>query len=608
MAFDSMNFLKYLTESPGVYQMFSENGDIIYIGKASNLKNRVSSYFSNTSSQSLKTQSLVASIAEIKTIITNTESEALILENRLIKEYLPRYNILLRDDKTYPYIQMDSEHDFPMLSLYRGGKKKNLKYFGPYPNVGSAKQSLANIYKVFHLRQCNNSGFSNRSRPCLQHQIGRCMAPCCGYITKEQYQEQLQKAVLFLEGRSSYLIDTLVNEMNESAEKMEYEKAAELRDQIFSLRQSIETQAVEGESGDLDIIAAVAANGVTCIQVTFIRNGQNIGSKSFFPQNSKNSNEAEVIAAFLPQYYLRHTPQSEIITSHNVPEKDVLEQVFGEILQKKVEIKANVRANRRLWLDLALKNASVSLSMKLAANSTSQKRFQQLAEFLGLDEFPQRIECFDISHTSGEATIASCVVFSPEGAQKQDYRRFSIKGITGGDDFAAMRQAITRRYGRLLKEDGIIPEILLIDGGKGQLAQAIAVMDELQLNDVMIIGIAKGEGRKPGLEKIIIPSKLSETDLPTTSEVLHLLQHIRDEAHRFAVAGHRSGRAKNRRKSVLESIEGLGVKRRQTLLQQFGGLQGIAKAEISDLCKVKGISKKIATAVYDLFHDEENKP
>ena len=606
--FDSKAFLQNLTTLPGVYRMLDADGTVIYVGKAKNLRRRVSSYFSRQDN-SAKTRALVAQIQQIEIAVTHTENEALILENTLIKEHQPRYNILLRDDKGYPYIYL-SDEAFPRLSFHRGRRDKPGRFFGPFPSASAVRESLNLLQKLFPVRQCEDSFYRSRSRPCLQYQIKRCSAPCVDYVSAEEYGEDVRHAVMFLEGKNSAIIDELVRRMAEASDALEFELAAHYRDQIANLRRVQEKQYVMGSgSGDLDVIAAVARNGVGCLQVFFIRNGRNLGNKTWFPRHTADSDEAELLAAFLPQYYLSGGSQErpippEILVNQALPEKALLEGVLTEQAGRKVTISHRLRGERSRWLQLASTNAEQALSAHLANKLNIMGRFEALQEALQLDDLPQRIECFDISHTMGEATVASCVVFDTNGALKSDYRRYNIEGITPGDDYAAMHQALTRRFKRLKEGEGKFPDILLIDGGKGQLSQAEQVLEELQVIGVVLIGVAKGPSRKPGVEQLLLSGQEQPIILPPDSPARHLIQQVRDEAHRFAITGHRQRRAKARRTSPLEGIPGLGPKRRQQLLRQFGGLQEVARAGIDDLTRVKGISRQLAQAIYDAFHSE----
>ncbi|MBL1321876.1 MAG: excinuclease ABC subunit UvrC [Methylophaga sp.] len=600
--FDSAAFLKGLTSRPGIYRMLDDTGTIIYIGKAKNLKKRVSSYFRKTGLTS-KTRVMAAQIATIETTVTHTENEALILENNLIKEFMPRYNILLRDDKTYPYLFI-SDHAFPRLSLHRGTKRKKGRYFGPYPSAGAVRESLSLLQKLFPVRQCDESYYQNRSRPCLQYQIKRCTAPCVGLVTEQQYAEDIAHTILFLEGKNQQVIDTLSQQMEQASVDLNFEKAALARDKIISLRRVQERQYVSSDQGDLDVLAAVIRDGTAIVEVCFIRGGRNLGTKSYFPKGSSDSTPEVLLAAFIPQYYLGKDIPSEILLSHKADDMALIQDVLKSESQHRVQLRCPQRGMSVRWMKMALTNAEISLNQRLSSRANLLQRFEMLQKVLELDEMPKRLECFDISHTGGERTVASCVVFGLEGAIKTDYRKFNIEGITGGDDYAAMNQALTRRFTRLQKGEGKRPDLLLIDGGKGQISEAKAVMKELQL-DIDILGIAKGPERRPGEETLFLVGRAGEIELPADSPALHLLQQVRDEAHRFAITGHRQRRAKARRTSSLEGIDGMGPKRRQKLLQQFGGLQEIKRAGVEDLSRVDGISQALAQKVYDIFHGEK---
>jgi len=603
--FNFEEFLASLTNKPGVYRMYNGKNELLYVGKARQLKKRVSSYF-NKSAKDSKTHSLVSHISRIEVTVTNTEGEALLLEDNLIKEHHPRYNILLRDDKSYPYIYLDSKNPFPRLSFYRGSKKLEGEYFGPYPSAGSVRESLNLLQKVFRIRQCEDSFFKNRSRPCLQYQIKRCTAPCTGMISEEDYAQDLRHAVMFLQGKSSSIIEELVKQMDAASNALEYEKAAVFRDQIAQLKRVQEKQYISGEQGNIDVVACVVKSGLACVQVFFIRDGRNLGNKFYFPKQVGQAIAEDVLSAFLSQYYLntrieRFVPP-EIIVNHSIDDAELIQQVLGERSGRKVTISSSVRGERAGWVTMAENNANVALSNELANKASLLKRFEELQDVLELDSMPQRLECFDISHTMGESTVASCVVMDTQGAVKNDYRQFNIKSITPGDDYAAMEQALTRRYTRIKKGEGKLPDILFIDGGKGQVSEAMKVMEELQIEDIIVIGVAKGPERKPGLETLVMGTTGKMIDLPHDSAALHLIQQIRDEAHRFAITGHRQRRAKSRKTSTLEDIEGLGPKRRQQLLKQFGGLQGVRRAGIEDLSAISGISKALAQRIYDHFH------
>jgi excinuclease ABC subunit C len=547
-------------------------------------------------------------VAGIEVTITHTENEALLLEDNLVKSLKPRYNILLRDDKSYPYIHI-SDHEFPRLGFHRGAHKEKGRYFGPYPSASSVRESLGLLQKVFPIRQCEDSVFRNRSRPCLQYQIKRCTAPCVGYISAEAYAEDVRHAALFLDGQSHAVAEAMAKRMDAAAAALDYETAARYRDRIAALRQVQERQSVSGEAGDADIVAMLLENGVACIGVTFIRNGRNLGSKLFFPRLGGTSDEGEILMAFLSQYYLGKPVPAEVFLNHRVPEKDWLEAVFTQQAGKSVRITSQPRGLRRRWVKLAELTVRDALRRQLNDRASLRNRFEALQEALGLEAMPERIECFDISHTQGEATVASCVVFTPEGGLSSDYRRFNIDGIVPGDDYAAMTQALTRRYRRLQDEQGdgagCFPDLLLIDGGKGQLGVAESVLSDLGVEDVRLVGVAKGEERKPGKERLFLSGQKAPTILPADSLSLLLIQQIRDEAHRFAITGHRQRRAKARTASVLEEIPGIGDRRRQALLRHLGGLQEVVRAGVDDLARVPGISPALARRIYTTFHDGE---
>ncbi|MEJ2361299.1 MAG: excinuclease ABC subunit UvrC [Gammaproteobacteria bacterium] len=605
------NLLKTLPGQPGVYKMLDAEGKVIYVGKAANLKKRVSSYFQKAHPDP-KTVALVSHIQNIETIITHTESEALLLENNLIKSLKPRYNILYRDDKSYPYIYVSTDQLFPRLSFHRGAQHGKGRYFGPYPSAGAVRETLALLQKLFPVRQCKDSFYKNRSRPCLQYQIKRCTAPCVGYVSQEDYAEDVRHAIMFLEGKSNQVVDELATQMEQAALELAYERAAMLRDQISSLRRVQEKQYISRQGGNYDIIAAAVESGLGCVQVFTIRNGRNLGNKSYFPKQASAQTAAALLDAFIPQYYLRSQSHAgreipaNILISEQLADVEILTEALSTQAGRRIQLQHNVRGERVKWLEMARQNAAHAIKIRVSTHATTQQRFEALQEALQLDELPQRIECFDISHTQGERTVASCVVFDQTGAVKSDYRRYNIDGITGGDDYAAMRQAVFRRYQKLQAGEGNMPDILFIDGGKGQVNQAKEVFDELQIADVMIIGVAKGPTRKAGLETLLVSACLSDKDqafiLPADSAALHLIQQIRDEAHRFAITGHRQRRNKARTRSVLEEIDGLGPKRRQQLLRQFGGMQEVARAGVDDLASVPGISRMLAQKIYDAFH------
>ncbi len=603
--FDSREFLDTLTSRPGVYRMVDGSGKVIYVGKSRNLKRRLASYFrANISSP--KTRSMVAQIRRVEITITHTENEALILENNLIKELKPRYNILLRDDKSYPYIYLSSGQRHPRLALHRGARKGRGRYFGPYPSAGAVRETLNLMQKLFRVRQCEDSFYANRSRPCLQFQIDRCSAPCTGEIGDEKYREDLQHAELFLEGRSNAVIDDLVERMRAASAALEFEQAARYRDQIASLRRIQERQYVSGSGGDRDVVAAVVKEGVGCVQLFCIRNGRNLGNRSWFPRHTDNSDAAELLAAFLPQYYLsgeREIPP-EILLNRPLGEGDWLADVLSERAGRRVALQHHLRGERSRWVQMAVDNATAALESRLAGKAGMRARFEALQEALALEEVPRRIECFDISHTGGESPVAACVVFDPDGPVKSDYRRFNIREVTPGDDYAALEQALTRRYTRLRKGEGRLPDLLILDGGRGQLACAERVLEELQITGIALLGIAKGPSRKAGQESLFLSGREQPLILPGNSPARHLIQQLDGEAHRFAISGHRQQRGKARTISALEDIAGLGPKRRRQLLQQFGGLQGVERAGVDDLVRVPGISRALAERIYERFHPD----
>ena len=601
--FDSDSFLRTLTSRPGVYRMLDADGEVLYVGKARNLKKRVSNYF-RKSGLIPKTHALMRQMASVEVTVTNTEAEALLLENNLIKSHRPRYNVLLRDDKSYPFIYLSGDHAYPRLTLHRGARRARGRYFGPYPNAGAVRESLQVLQKMFRVRQCEDSFFRNRSRPCLQHQIKRCNAPCVGLISPEDYAEDVRHTVLFLEGKSTALNDELVDRMEQAAQRLDYEQAARFRDQIASLRRVQERQYVSGAAGELDIIACVVSGGMACVQVFFVRNGINLGNKKFFPKTPADSSTAEVLSAFVAQYYLSQPVPEKILLNNQPEDETLLAEVLSEKAGRKVVLTHRVRGEKARWLQLGVENAQQALAARLSGQAGMSRRLQLLQDVLKLDEPIERIECFDISHTQGEGTMASCVVFDREGARKSDYRRFGIRDVTPGDDYAAMEQVLLRRYTRLKKEDSRLPDVVLIDGGKGQLSSAQKVMRELQIDEMLLVGVAKGPERRPGLEVLHIPAQQRRLELDPHSPALHLVQQVRDEAHRFAITGHRQRRAKARSVSPLEAIPGVGARRRQQLLKRFGGMQEVARAGVEDLCGVPGISRTLAQQIYDAFHGD----
>ena len=604
--FDAKAFLRTVTTRPGVYRMYNAQDDIIYVGKASNLKNRLSSYFQKTL-DNRKTQALVSHIAQVQTTVTDSAADALLLEQNLIKEHRPRYNVVLRDDKSYPYVFISTVDAYPRLSYQRGARKAPGKYIGPYPSASSVKRSLRLVQKLFKVRQCEDSYFNNRSRPCLQYQIKRCTAPCVQKISSDDYRRDVDMTVQVLEGKSQDVVKGLVERMEAASASLEFETAARLRDQIGSLKAVSDLSSDMRDEGNVDYVAAASKGGQSCVQVFFVRNGINLGNKAFYPATPKGSSSAEILNAFLAQFYLEHDLPREIICSEAAEDAALLQEVFSARAGHNISIVHSVRSDRARLQTLAMTNAEIALAARLASRSGMAARLDAVRELVELDDVPRRMECFDISHTMGEATVASCVVFNAEGPMKSDYRRFNIENITPGDDYAAMRQALTRRYTRLLKEQRDMPDILFIDGGKGQIGVALEVMSELQIDSVNVVGVSKGPDRRPGDETLILcrdeeQGGRHERQLTSDSPSLLLIQQIRDEAHRFAITGHRGKRAKKRQSSVLEDIKGLGPKRRKQLLTHFGGLRRLQKAGVEDISSVPGISHDLASKVYDELH------
>lgn len=600
--FDPKPFLANVSQRPGVYRMIAADGEVLYVGKARNLKNRLTTYFVGKA-QTTKTMAMVAQVASVEVTVTASETEALLLEYNLIKRHKPRYNVALRDDKSFPYLYISTDHDYPRISFYRGSRSRMPgRFFGPYPNARATRETLLLLQKLFLLRPCTDSFFANRSRPCLQHQIKRCSGPCVELISKQAYAQDVADAMKVLEGRGAELLDDLARRMEQASQRLEFERAARLRDQIHGIKAIHSVQAVtRNTSNDIDAVALFSNAGEHCVSIVFVRGGRNLGSNNFFPRAGL-AEAGELLSGFLAQYYLAREAPDEIVISEPIEDADLIEATLTQKMGKTVLIRSNVRGVRARWLEMARTNADIGLRMRQATESTTAEQLQGVAAALSLPAAPARIECFDISHTMGERTVASCVVFGPEGPIKADYRRFNIEGIEPGDDYGAMRQALSRRYARIKKGEVPTPDLLLIDGGPGQLAQAIAVLDELEITGVALAGVAKGADRKPGQERLFLAHQELPTILPPDSSALHLIQRIRDEAHRFAIAGHRHRRAKARTQSVLETVPGLGPRKRRELLRQFGGLQGVSRAGIEDLEKVHGISRKLAQTIYDTLH------
>jgi excinuclease ABC subunit C len=600
--FDPKAFLATLTSRPGVYRMLDAEDHLLYVGKAKNLKRRVSSYF--TRSLNRRIQLMVSQIEQIEVAVTHTEAEALILENNLIKSLKPKYNVLLRGDKSYPHIYLSTDQTYPALAFRRGARKGKGRFFGPYPSAGSTRDTLQLLQKLFPVRQCEESFFRNRSRPCLQYQIKRCTAPCVGLIDPEAYGSDVNHAIMFLQGKANEVVNELVARMERASAALEFEKAALYRDQIQTLRRIQERQYVSGEGGDLDIVALATRGSTACVQVFFIRSGRNLGNKAFYPTVPADSSNKAVVSAFVAQYYLDRPVPSEIILSHLPEDAELLAEVLSRQARHRVRLSCQVRGERARWLRMAENNAELALQARLASRMDMEGRLLALQQALQLPELPERMECFDISHTRGELTVASCVVFNGQGPLKSDYRRFNIEGITPGDDYAAMSQALERRYTRIKKGEAPLPDILFIDGGRGQLNTVNESLQELGISGLVLLGVAKGPDRKVGMEQLFLLGRSAPIILPADSPALHLVQQIRDEAHRFAITAHRNRRARRRKRSVLEEIPGIGPKRRQQLLKQFGGMQELSRAGVEDIARVDGINVKLAEQVYHAFHDE----
>ena len=606
--FDPKSFLKTVTSQPGVYRMYDSGGTVIYVGKAKDLKKRLSSYFrSNLASR--KTEALVANIQHIDVTVTHTETEALLLEHNYIKLYQPRYNVLLRDDKSYPYIFLSGD-THPRLAIHRGAKHAKGEYFGPFPNGYAVRETLALLQKIFPIRQCENSVYRNRTRPCLQYQIGRCLGPCvAGLVSEEEYAQQTDYVRLFLAGKDDQVLNMLVSRMEQASQALRFEEAARLRDQIQAVRRVTEKQFVSNQGDDLDVIGVAYDAGMACLHVLFIRQGKVLGSRSYFPKIPGGTELAEVVQTFVGQFYLQgsesRTLPGEILLDFNLPERELLAESLSELAGRRIHIQSKPRGDRARYLKLARTNAATALLTKITQQSTIHQRLTALAEALNLPQI-KRMECFDISHTMGEQTVASCVVFDSNGPVRAEYRRYNINGITPGDDYAAMNQVLRRRYGKELEPEKV-PDLILIDGGKGQLGQAKQVFSELQVswdkNHPLLLGVAKGSDRKAGLETLFLEPEGEGFALPPDSPALHVIQHIRDDSHNHAIAGHRNKRAKVKNTSALESIEGVGPKRRQQLLKYMGGLQPLMNASVEEIAKVPGISHALAEKIfYSLKH------
>jgi excinuclease ABC subunit C len=621
-AFDGRAYARDLTPAPGVYRMYAADDSLLYVGKAASLKKRVASYF--TKALPTRTALMVSQIARMDVTVTRTPSEALLLENQLIKSLRPRYNVLLRDDKSYPFVVLTREA-WPRIAVHRGPRSLPGRYFGPYPSVLAVRETLNLMQKIFRLRSCEDSVFRNRSRPCLQHQIGRCSAPCVGMVQARDYADAVRQASMFLDGRSDDLTAELSASMEQASERLDFEDAARLRDLIASIRKLQSRQYVDGSAADLDVLAVAMKGTQACVLLLMFRDGRNLGTRSFFPKTNGEDSAEEVLGAFVSQYYAEQTPPREIVLDRDIPERALIEDALGVSAGRKVQIKTSVRGDRAGYLDLVRRNAEMSLATELGSNAAQRARAEALRDMLGLGEVPQRIECFDISHTMGEATVASCVVFDADGAVRSQYRRYNIEGIEPGDDYAAMHQALERRFRRAVEaradaegsdggdasdsseaararaNAGVLPDVLLIDGGAGQVAQAQAVLADLGVTGVMIVGVAKGEARRAGDETLLLPDG-RELHPGAASPGLQLVQQVRDEAHRFAITGHRGRRQKARTTSKLEDIPGIGPRRRANLLRHFGGLGGLKAAGIEDIARVEGINAALAERIYASLH------
>ncbi len=590
---------------PGVYQMLNPEGQVIYVGKARNLKKRIASYFQKRHLDP-KTTVMLSQVVDIQITITSNANAALLLEANLVKQFKPRYNILLRDDKSYPYLFLSSVENFPRLDFHRGAKRKTGHYYGPYPSAGAVRDNLALIQKLFKVRQCSDNFFSHRSRPCLQYQIQRCTAPCVNYVTVDDYSKQVEHTRLFLAGKNEQIIGDLADKMEKASEEMDYERAAHFRDQISTLRKVQEQQSMVSDDGHIDILGIAESMNEVAIAVLFVRHGRLIGHKTFFPRTLLAVNVAEALSAFIPQYYLNPThneePIERIITTHRLTDKEWIQNALAESLNRKILITDRKLAPFRQWQIMADTNAAYALRQHLAQKNKIVAQLEELQKALGFSNPILRMECFDISHTGGESAIASCVVFNDQGPLNTDYRYFNITEITPGDDYAALRQGLSRHYTRLKAEEKPLPDLLIIDGGQGQLAEALLVLEELQVSGLNVMAVSKGPTRKPGLEKLWLAGHKKPLQLPENHMALHVIQMIRDEAHRFAITAHRKKRAKISVASPLESIEGIGPKRRRDLLRHFGGLQGLQEAGVMEIMRVSGISEAMAQRIFDHFH------
>jgi excinuclease ABC subunit C len=599
--FEAKDFVASLPRRPGVYRMYGADHDLLYVGKARNLRDRVGTYF-NPSNVSPKVHALVQQITAIEVTVTHSEVEALLLEYNLIKEHRPRYNVVLRDDKSFPYVHLRTDHEFPKLAFYRGARSQPGRYFGPFPNAGAVRETLQGLQKLFRIRNCRDSFFANRTRPCLQHQIGRCSAPCVGLIDAPTYGQDVDAAVKVLEGRSQEVNAQLRERMEEAAARLQFERAAQIRDQLAALANIQSQQIVTAEdSGDADAFAIVGEPGEYAISAMLIRGGRNLGTTSYFPRAAL-ADPDEALGSFILQYYTGQEPPAEVLLGLALPDSEAMGEVLRQRAPHAVNVRKPVRGIAARWVEMTQENAAQALRMRQSQRRNAAEMLVALADALDLAQVPQRIECFDISHTAGEGTVASCVVFGPDGPMKKEYRRFNITGITPGDDYAALHQALQRRYTRIRDGEQQGPDLLLIDGGAGQIAAVQTALAELGITQLALVGVAKGPDRRPGQERLFIQGEELPRTLPPDSPALRLVQRVRDEAHRFAITGHRKRRARRFNESILETISGLGPARRRALLRHFGGLQGVLRAAVADIEQVEGIGASLARSIYDHLH------
>ncbi|HWZ63042.1 MAG TPA: excinuclease ABC subunit UvrC [Steroidobacteraceae bacterium] len=601
MGFEHKEYIAALPRRPGVYRMFGADQELLYVGKARSLRDRVGTYFA-AGNVDPKVQALVAQIAAIEVTVTNSETEALLLEYNLIKQHKPRFNIVLRDDKSFPYIHLEAQHPFPRLAFYRGARSAPGRYFGPFPSAGAVRDTLNQLQKLFRIRNCRDSFFANRSRPCLQHQIGRCSAPCVGLIAREAYAQDIEAAVKVLEGRSDEVNTELQQRMEAAGARLEFERAAQLRDQLAALKRIQAQQIVTADAErDADVLAIVGDAGEYCVSVMLVRGGRNLGTTSYFPR-APLAEAGEALASFVMQYYAQAEPPPEVLLALALSDAEALAEALSTKASHTVQVRHPSRGLAAKWVELTLENATQALRMRHAQRAGVDAMLAELSRALDLPEPPARVECFDISHTGGEGTVASCVVFGPEGPLKKEYRRFNITGVTPGDDYAALRQALERRYKHVRSGEVPAPDLLLIDGGAGQIAEVHSVLEELGFADLTLVGVAKGPDRRPGQERLFVYGVTAAVILEAHSPALRFIQRIRDEAHRFAITGHRRKRARRYNESVLEVIPGLGPAKRRALLRHFGGLQGVMRAGVADFTQVAGIGATLARSLYDHLH------